>query len=1227
MKLVLDMSSVNGNGRTIPEDEVRVKKFFIREVENHPNIWKHCHPAQKRGSHPPSKLSSQNWQGIMLNMREAFKGDPALLAKYKADTVMGLKDMWRFLCDLHRRRWANEIENSGTWECPFYDSFEFLRLSMQVPWPAELKECDKCSYKTNRGDKMREHKKWNHGKNANKKKPHMCHECGWRVQTKWLLKEHINSVHLNLKLYKCDQCHYSSGSRNNMNSHNKIHQPDEIGKKHMCHQCIRSFRTPFKLREHVDAVHLKMKPFKCGVGDCEWVTGFLANVGVHRRKVHGIQMAKKGCPRTLTNAPPEEDDTQNDDSDDEEAHRTEIRRAIIEEVRKHPRVWEPIEGRSRGSKLGPKEDWHDIVTNLESAIKDNVYFQKLHPRSKETPNNDSSVFKEASMKKIKQIWYYLAHTYKRLADKKGSSDNNDDSTSDNWPFYDSMKFLSNGNHESSDKSDTGDREPQIFRDVRKYVQQQILNEAEKGSTSGTKSTDGFVSTFVWVRNVSEAKSLQSSDLNLDSQLTSDLNLHSQQSDLDLHSQHESDLDLASEEEEEDLDIKIEPKVEVGSLHGDNCALTDCDESVEQEDFDDALESVSAKLETEPAPGGTEQVRKKCNDNETQNKEELFSSFSPVDSFSGVRDNSNIMTKNKTGSLTKQCDASVDNLDPEKNVTKSETNSKMVANSDERVEQHDFDDSLESLSSKIETEPEPAVEEQLDNVSKDSETQIEKGLSESNSPIDTVQEGVEVHASIKPESNWRKGRPKKRYNTSTENLDRNVIVTKSETDRDLLIYKGNTFIVNTTKPGWGDFTHWVCRKSGHIRCGARLSAVTLSGLSGHGVLLDSLTQHNHAAPEEFKMGFWDPLMTIRFRKIIHQIITSQPDLKAIGIYLDATKKLDNDALKTLEFDLAMNLIDRMRRNFKHPKKKAESLPKKPRIQLICETCGYQTKNACILRKHMERRHAENRTFLCDKCSFSTNYPQHLEEHSKAQHLKCGQCDFVCSGSYNLKIHVSKEHMALRCGEEGCGFANKSTLIMDKHMLDTHQKVVKLARSLTCNDCGHLTETESSLAEHAKKEHERGEEDNRTKLECGRCDFVTRREHKLKMHQSLPHPIRCELCDYQGVSDRFLIVHMRVKHSQAAPKRNQCQYCPYAAQSMGILTKHIRALHLKEEVKCPLCDFTAVWRPLLKAHKIKVHCNQGEAGIQPKPKRGRPRKQHNTSSGNRNVILTKSESCSG
>ena len=47
------------------------------------------------------------------------------------------------------------------------------------------------------------------------------------------------------------------------------------------------------------------------------------------------------------------------------------------------------------------------------------------------------------------------------------------------------------------------------------------------------------------------------------------------------------------------------------------------------------------------------------------------------------------------------------------------------------------------------------------------------------------------------------------------------------------------------------------------------------------------------------------------------------------------------------------------------------------------------------------------------------------------------------SYSLKSHVKNEHMVLRCKEEGCSFATKSALLMDNHMVDTHQKAVKVS----------------------------------------------------------------------------------------------------------------------------------------------------------------------------------------
>ena len=220
-----------------------------------------------------------------------------------------------------------------------------------------------------------------------------------------------------------------------------------------------------------------------------------------------------------------------------------------------------------------------------------------------------------------------------------------------------------------------------------------------------------------------------------------------------------------------------------------------------------------------------------------------------------------------------------------------------------------------------------------------------------------------------------------------------------------------------------------------------------------------------------------------------------------------------------------------------------------------------------------------------------------------HFRCEQCtDFVVAGAVFLRRHVAKEHLSLRCAD--CDFVTKSPLLLDNHAVAAHQKVLAAPlaarRSLTCRDCGHLADTEAALAQHVEEKHGERLKDRRRILappgaevvKCGKCDFVTKSPKHLQMHEKYPHTVSCELCEYMGLSDKFLVAHVKSRHSgQPVPKRNQCHYCPYATETRSALDKHIRALHLKQKLQCPLCDFTAVWSPLLRAHKIKVHCSAG------------------------------------
>ena len=241
-----------------------------------------------------------------------------------------------FLPDGTRSRW------------PFYESLEFFRQS--TPSPTEVEErrepkgwqCDQCPFTITIMERRDlSHRVRNHRKSH--KSSHTCHICGITTREQRTLTDHINVVHHNKKLYKCDECDFTTGYctvlynhrkilrasasrlkkffdflfqlltgnfcgndtaqkngihdqicyskrimrlRSSRHNHRKKHQPGYVHKKHICDHCAHAFSNLWKLKEHVDAVHLKLRPFKCDM--CDWSTGYQNNLQVHEKKVHGV---------------------------------------------------------------------------------------------------------------------------------------------------------------------------------------------------------------------------------------------------------------------------------------------------------------------------------------------------------------------------------------------------------------------------------------------------------------------------------------------------------------------------------------------------------------------------------------------------------------------------------------------------------------------------------------------------------------------------------------------------------------------------------------------------------------------------------------------------------------------------------------------------------------------------------------------------------------------------
>ncbi|XP_021050353.1 transcriptional repressor CTCFL isoform X2 [Mus pahari] len=80
--------------------------------------------------------------------------------------------------------------------------------------------------------------------------------------------------------FQCDTCPFTSSKLSTFNRHVKIHSNE---RPHLCHLCLKAFRTATLLKNHVNT-HTGTRPYKCGDCDMAFVTS--GELVRHRRYKH-----------------------------------------------------------------------------------------------------------------------------------------------------------------------------------------------------------------------------------------------------------------------------------------------------------------------------------------------------------------------------------------------------------------------------------------------------------------------------------------------------------------------------------------------------------------------------------------------------------------------------------------------------------------------------------------------------------------------------------------------------------------------------------------------------------------------------------------------------------------------------------------------------------------------------------------------------------------------------
>ena len=127
-----------------------------------------------------------------------------------------------------------------------------------------------------------------------KRKRFPCDMCDFRTSQKQSLRQHVIAVHEKLRPYNCPWpgCDYNCSRKQNLDKH--VMGVHEKLRPYHCPVCDAAFSQKVTLNNHVRGVHERLKPFTCPL--CEYSCAYRGNLNTHVATVHERRRPHK-CDR------------------------------------------------------------------------------------------------------------------------------------------------------------------------------------------------------------------------------------------------------------------------------------------------------------------------------------------------------------------------------------------------------------------------------------------------------------------------------------------------------------------------------------------------------------------------------------------------------------------------------------------------------------------------------------------------------------------------------------------------------------------------------------------------------------------------------------------------------------------------------------------------------------------------------------------------------------------
>lgn len=247
----------------------------------------------------------------------------------------------------------------------------------------------------------------------------------------------------------------------------------------------------------------------------------------------------------------------------------------------------------------------------------------------------------------------------------------------------------------------------------------------------------------------------------------------------------------------------------------------------------------------------------------------------------------------------------------------------------------------------------------------------------------------------------------------------------------------------------------------------------------------------------------------------------------------------------------------------------------------EGCTESFDTIKLYRSHLNVVHKD---FVCEICGFKSSTKSHLrvhrERHLDCKNFRCPYCNVNKNTRSDLRTHIKHSHEAIgNYPCDVCGLEFKRKTIRDDHLL-THSNVY----NFPCGLCDKKFKNRAALKKHKKCVHER------IKLQCDYCSRAYNTPYKLNDHIESVHGVQkrfpCDICVHNFESLEKLDDH---KQRHVNPQELQCGICLGVFTLKALMTDHL-CITYRDDYVCCERDFRYHYpynKHMLTKHGVKIN----------------------------------------